>query len=74
MTNNFSGAEIEGLVRAATSTAMYRLIKVNLNTLYLRQLQVILDEGKLKNRFWRNFENEIMNSIYIFIYFWSVLG
>jgi vesicle-fusing ATPase len=29
-TKNFSGAEIEGLVRAATSTAMNRLVKVEL--------------------------------------------
>jgi len=28
-TKNFSGAEIEGLVRAATSSAMNRLVKVN---------------------------------------------
>ena len=28
LSKNFSGAEIEGLVRASTSTAMNRLIKV----------------------------------------------
>ena len=28
-TKNFSGAEIEGLVRAATTTAMNRLVKVS---------------------------------------------
>lgn len=31
LTRNFSGAEIEGLVRAAMSFAMNRHIKVNLN-------------------------------------------
>lgn len=30
LTKNFSGAEIEGLVRAAQSSAMNRLVKVNL--------------------------------------------
>ena len=29
-TKNFSGAEIEGVVRAAQSTALNRMIKVNL--------------------------------------------
>ena len=32
-TKNFSGAEIEGLVRAATSMAMNRLIKVSVTVL-----------------------------------------
>ena len=35
VTRNFSGAEIEGLVRSATSTAMNRMISVSLMVLIM---------------------------------------